>query len=216
MDPVTTGTSPRIRLTPDERRAQLLDLGVRLLADRSLDELSIDLLAEEAGISRGLLYHYFGNKHAFHEAVVRRAVDDLIAQTAPPGTGGALEQLAASMTAYVDYVVTNHAGYLSLVKGAQGGNETLRAIYDEARGVLTDRIFTEDAQADIMPDTPAIRLLVRGWAAMAEELVLSWVADPNGVTRDELLHLLAVSLPVLVDASVTATPAGDGSPRTRP
>ena len=206
---MTTGTSPRIRLTPDERRAQLLDLGVRLLADRSLDELSIDLLAEEAGISRGLLYHYFGNKHAFHEAVVRRAVDDLVAQTAPPGTGGPLEQLAASMTAYVDYVVTNHAGYLSLVKGAQGGNETLRAIYDEARGVLTDRIFTEDAQADLIPDTPATRLLVRGWAAMAEELVLSWVADPNGVTRDELLHLVAGSLPALVGAA--PTPAEDRS-----
>ena len=78
-------TAPtRARLSPEERRSQLLDLGVRLLATRSLDELSIDLLAEQAGISRGLLYHYFGNKHAFHEAVVRRAADDLVAQTAPP------------------------------------------------------------------------------------------------------------------------------------
>ena len=196
------GPGPRIRLTPDERRAQLLDLGVRLLADRSLDELSIDLLAEEAGISRGLLYHYFGNKHAFHEAVVRRAVDDLIAQTAPqPGVGDALETLAASMGAYVDYVETNHAGYLSLVKGAQGGNETLRAIYDEARSVLTDRIFILDSRADIVADSPALRLLVRGWAAMAEELVLSWVAEPNGVSRDELLHLLSGSLPALVEAT---------------
>lgn len=198
MGSVTVGTGQRIRLTPDERRAQLLDLGVRLLADRSLDELSIDLLAEEAGISRGLLYHYFGNKHAFHEAVVRRAVDDLVAQTAPQGEGEPLEVLAASMTAYVDYVEANHAGYVSLVKGAQGGNETLRAIYDEARGVLTDRIFTEDAQASVIPDTPVVRLLVAGWAAMAEELVLRWVADPAGVSRDELLHLLAGSLPALV------------------
>src|SRR6476660_10283819 len=101
MEPVTTGTSPRIRLTPDERRAQLLDLGVRLLADRSLDELSIDLLAEEAGISRGLLYHYFGNKVAFHEAVVRHAADDLIAQTAPPPGGDPLERPLVSVTAYV-------------------------------------------------------------------------------------------------------------------
>ena len=84
----------RSRLAPDERRSQLLDLGVRLLASRSLDELSIDLLAEEAGISRGLLYHYFGNKHAFHEAVVRRAADDLIAQTAPPVDGDPLERPA--------------------------------------------------------------------------------------------------------------------------
>ena len=86
-------TEHRTRLSPAQRREQLLDLGVRLLAARSLDELSIDLLAEEAGISRGLLYHYFGNKVAFHEAVVRHAADDLIAQTAPPPGGEPLERL---------------------------------------------------------------------------------------------------------------------------
>ena len=127
---------------------------MRLLATRSLDELSIDVLAEEAGISRGLLYHYFGNKHAFHEAVVRRAADDLIAQTAPPAEGEPLERLLASVTAYVDYVVANYEGYLSLVKGAAGGNETLRAIYEEARSALTDRVFPEDAAGRDRPRHP--------------------------------------------------------------
>jgi AcrR family transcriptional regulator len=193
----------RTRLSPDERRSQLLDLGVRLLATRSLDELSIDLLAEEAGISRGLLYHYFGNKHAFHEAVVRRACDDLIAQTAPPPGGEPIERMLVSVTAYLDYVVANYEGYLSLVKGAAGGNETLREIYDEARFVLTDRIFLEDAQGEIITDTPTNRLIVRGWAAMTEELVLTWAApdhsraDPE-VSRDELLTIIANSLPVLI------------------
>ena len=101
MDLVSTAT-PRTRLTPDERRTQLLDLGVSLLATRSLDELTIDVLAEEAGISRGLLYHYFGNKHDFREAVVRRAVEDLVEQTAPPSDGEPLERLIASITEYVD------------------------------------------------------------------------------------------------------------------
>ncbi len=151
---MTRSTSSRTRLSPDERRAQLLDLGVRLLATRSVDELSIDLLAEEAGISRGLLYHYFGNKHAFHEAVVRRAADDLIEQTAPPTVGDPIERLLLSMTAYLDYVVANHEGYLSLVKGAAGGNETLREIYEEARSTLTDRIFREDAQGQLVPTPP--------------------------------------------------------------
>nr|WP_246416148.1 TetR/AcrR family transcriptional regulator [Nocardioides luti] len=186
-------------MTPDERRSQLLDLGVRLLATRSLDELSIDVLAEEAGISRGLLYHYFGNKHAFHEAVVRRAADDLIAQTAPPAVGEPLERLMTSVTAYVDYVVANYEGYLSLVKGASGGNDTLREIYEEARSALTDRVFREDAQGQIFPETPASRLVVRGWAAMTEELVLTWVVEPAGVTREELLAILVASLPALVD-----------------
>ena len=188
----------RTRLTPQQRRAQLLDLGVRLLATRSLDELSIDLLAEEAGISRGLLYHYFGNKHDFHEAVVRRAADDLIATTAPPADGEPMERLVTSLAAYVDYVVANHEGYLSLVKAAAGGNETLREIYEEAREALNGRVFREDPRGQILPDTPATRLVVRGWSAMTEELVLSWIADPAGLTREQLLDVLAASLPAIV------------------
>ncbi|GAB6983489.1 TetR/AcrR family transcriptional regulator [Nocardioides pyridinolyticus] len=198
---VSQSTSPRTRLSPEQRREQLLDLGVRLLAHRSLDELSIDLLAEEAGISRGLLYHYFGNKHAFHEAVVRRAADDLIAQTAPPADGEPMERMLTSLTAYLDYVVANHEGYLSLVKAAQGGNETLREIYEEARSALNSRIFREDAQGEIIPDTAATRLVVRGWSAMIEELVLSWIADPDGITRDELLGIMAGSLPAIVEVT---------------
>jgi AcrR family transcriptional regulator len=201
MPPVTTDTSrsPRTRLTPDQRRTQLIELGVSLLATRSLDELTIDVLAEEAGISRGLLYHYFGNKQDFREAVVRRAVGDLVEQTAPPEGGEPLERLLASVAAYVDYVVANYQGYVSIVRGAAGGNETLRQVYEETRAALTDRIFTEDAQGEIIPDTPAARLMVRGWSAMGEEMVLTWVADPRGVTRDELLESLSASLPALVD-----------------
>jgi len=200
---VTTGTAPtgatRTRLSPEQRRTQLLDLGVSLLASRSLDDLTIDLLAEQAGISRGLLYHYFGGKRGFQEAVVRRAVDDLVAQTAPPADGEPLERLLASMTAYVDYVTGNYEGYASIVRAAQSGNEALRRLHEEARQVLTDRIFTEDAQGEVFPDTPAARLAVRGWAAMTEELVLAWAADPGGVSRDRLLDAVTGSLPALVD-----------------
>jgi AcrR family transcriptional regulator len=199
----TVTQSARTRLSPAERREQLLDLGVRLLATRSLDELSIDVLAEEAGISRGLLYHYFGSKHDFREAVVRRAADDLMAQTAPPVDGDPEERLLVSMTAYLDYVVANHEGYLSLVKGAASGNTALREIYEEARSALTDRIFREDAQGEILPDTPATRLVVRGWSAMTEELVLAWIAEPNGVTREEVIGILAGSLRPLVEAALT-------------
>jgi AcrR family transcriptional regulator len=194
----------RTRLEPGARREQLLALGVRLLATRSLEDLSIDDLAEEAGVSRGLLYHYFGGKQEFREAVCRRAADDLVAQTAPPAGGQPLDRLLASMTAYLDYVVDNYQGYLSLVRGSAGGNAALRQVYDDARAALTDRIFTADATGDVVPDTPAGRLVVRGWAALAEELVLSWIADPGEVTRAELLDLLAGSLPALI----AALPAG--------
>src|SRR3954451_8773698 len=111
----------RVRMTPEDRREQLLALGVRLLSTKSLDELSIETLAEEAGISRGLLYHYFGNKQDFHTAVVQRAADDLYDRTAPTGDGTPLEQLAGSLARYVDYVTENYQGYVSLIRGAAGG-----------------------------------------------------------------------------------------------
>ena len=189
----------RIRLSPEQRRVQLLDLGVRLFARRSLDELSVDVLAQEAGISRGLIYHYFGDKLGFREAVVRRAAEDLVAATAPPEGGDPVERLKVSMSAYLGWVETNHEGYLSLVRGA-ASDPVLRQVYDEARFALTDRIFASD-DAGMIADTPVVRLVVKGWAAYAEELVLSWVAAPGEVSREQLVDLLAGSLVALATAA---------------
>lgn len=192
-------TTPRVRMSPDGRREQLLELGVRLFATRSLDDLSIETLAEEAGISRGLLYHYFGNKQEFHTAVVQRAADDLFAVTAPTGDGTPLERLAGSLERYVDYVAENYQGYVSLLRGAAGGHEGLREIYESSRSALTDRLFEGPAAAESVElgliDTPAVRLLVHGWAAFTEDVVIEWVRDSRGISRDELLMILSASLP---------------------
>ncbi len=196
-------TTPRVRMTPDGRREQLLELGVRLFATRSLEDLSIETLAEQAGISRGLLYHYFGGKQEFHTAVVRRAADDLLRVTAPTGEGPALEQLAGSLARYVDYVTENYQGFVSLLRGASGGHDELREIYEESRAALTERLFqapaADEAAAIGLVDTPAARLVVRGWAAFVEEVVLEWVRDPRGISRDELLLTISTSLPALLD-----------------
>lgn len=190
--------TPRVRLSPEQRRRQLLDLGTRLFATRAVEEISIDVLAEEAGVSRGLLYHYFGNKQDFREAVIRHAVEDLVEQTAPPSSGDPLERLATSVGVYVDYVLANLAGYRSLVRAAAGGSEDLRAIYEEARTALTDRIFREDSLGEHLSDDPATRLVVRGWSALVEETVLTWAQDPSAMGRDALVATLVGALPALV------------------
>jgi AcrR family transcriptional regulator len=194
--------SGRLRMSPESRREQLLELGTRLLSTRTLEEISIEVLAEEAGISRGLLYHYFGNKQEFHIAVVRRAVEQLVAITAPRDIEDPVEQLAVSIGAYLDYVSENFTGYVSLVRAAAGGNEELRAIYEEGRRALTDRIFevtgTEGLEALGLSDSPTMRLLVNGWAAMLEVVIIDWVADPRGIARDDLLDRLARALPAIV------------------
>ncbi|WP_310963186.1 TetR/AcrR family transcriptional regulator [Nocardioides terrisoli] len=193
-------TTTRVRMSKEGRREQLLEIGVRLLATHPLEELSIELLADHAGISRGLLYHYFGNKQDFHVAVVRRAVADIYAITAPMDLADPTEQLMASLAAYLDYVTQNHAGYLSLVRAAQGGNEELQTIYEDARRALTDRLFEriDATEALGVQDTPATRLLARSWAALAEDAVLAWLEDPAGLSREVLLERIAAALPALI------------------
>lgn len=189
----------RTRLSPDDRREQLLDLGVALLATRSLDELSIDLLAEEAGVSRGLLYHYFRSKQEFHRAVVRRTTDEMLALTAPDPALDALARLRAGLAAYIDYVEANFEPFTSLVRGAASGDRFLREIYEEARGALTGRILESLGELGLS-DSPATRLLVNGWAAMVEAAVITWVQDRQ-VTKEELLRILAAALPAVLEAT---------------
>lgn len=200
MDHMTT--TPRVRLDPDSRREQLLELGVQLFAKVSLDELSIEKLAEAAGISRGLLYHYFGNKRDFHRAVVRKAADDIIAITAPSGGTDPMDRMLGSLRRYVDYVVENREGYVSLVKGAAGGNEDLSEIYEEARAALTDRIFLTSTPEELaligIVDTPAVRLCLRGWSSYVESMTLAWIDAPSGMTKDQLLTTCALALPAIV------------------
>lgn len=193
------GSTGRVRMTPDDRREQLLELGVRLLSHRSLEELSIDMLAEEAGISRGLLYHYFRNKQEFHRAVVRRATDEMLALTTPDPTLDPLTRLEAGLAAYIDYVEANLEPFTSLVRGAASGDRFLREIYQDARGAITGRIFDSIGELGLS-DSPATRLLTNGWAAMVEEAVITWVQERQ-VPKEELLRLLAAALPAVLAAT---------------
>jgi AcrR family transcriptional regulator len=167
-----------------------------MLATRTLEDLSVDALAEQAGISRGLLFHYFKNKQDFHQAVVQRAADDLLARTRPDKSRAPAARLALSLEHYVDYVLANRQSYISLVRGAAGCDAVLLEIFERTRAVMTSRV-TDDLEVFGVADTPTVRLLARGWTALVEESVLSWVADPQ-LPKQELLRVLTASLPALL------------------
>ena len=188
----------RVRLSPEARREQLLELGVQMLTTRTLEELSVEELAEQAGISRGLLFHYFRNKQEFHRAVVQRAADELVATTMPDSSLEPIPRLMASVERYIDYVEANYRSYLSLVRGAASGDDTLREIFDSTREVLTRRI-TDNLDVFGLTDGPTVRLAARGWTAMVEEMVILWVPE-RPIPRAELLAALTASLPAVLGA----------------
>jgi AcrR family transcriptional regulator len=191
--------SKRVRLSSEARRAQLIELGVEMLATRSLDELSVELIANAAGISRGLLFHYFPSKQEFHLEVARAAAAEMLRRTERNAGLTPVEALRAALTSFIDYVEENPDNYKSLVRGAASGDASMRAIFDETRSTMAERIL--DVLTEIgLEGSPRVRLAVAGWVAYVEECVIRWI-DTRTLQRAELLEMLTKSLPAVALAA---------------
>ena len=215
-------TVPRTRLSPEARRTQLVELGLQMLSTRSLDNLVIEDIAAAAGISRGLLFHYFPSKREYREAVVRAAAADLLDHVAPDPTLPLAEQLRSAVTAFVDYVTANRDSYVALVRGASGGDPGLRAVFDETRSVIVTRVVDHLALLSGAMPPRRVRLAIRGWVAFAEEVVLDWLAlqpvdtsddaeaapadvDAPDLDRDGIVEMLDGALLALVASAAAST-----------
>ena len=73
----STGPHKRTRLQPDARRAQILDVAARLVLDVGLSAVSMERVAREVGISKGLVYNYFPARDALLAALLRREQSEL-------------------------------------------------------------------------------------------------------------------------------------------
>ncbi len=193
----------RTRLSPDERRAQLIDLGARMLAERPLEQISVEDIADQAGVSRGLLFHYFASKSEFHLAIVRHTSQQMLARTEPADSGDPIETLRSVLASYVDYVTENRTTYVSLLRGTASGDPHMREVFEQTRDVMAAR--TLDQLPTIgLPRTPQVELAVRGWIAFVEEATISWLRSP-AISREELIELTVHALPALASAAAGLT-----------
>jgi AcrR family transcriptional regulator len=192
-------TEKRVRLNPEARRAQLIELGVEMLATRTLDELSVEDIAQQAGISRGLLFHYFSSKQEFHIEVARAAAQELLRRTAPDPSLAPVEALRASLTAFVAYVEENPDNYTSLVRGAASGDAVMRSIFDDTRASMAGRVIRIVGELGVTMG-PRAELAIHGWVAFAEACVIGWL-ETRALDREQLLDLLTKALPAVVVAS---------------
>ena len=131
---------PQRRLSRDDRRAQLLASGVAFLVDQPLDALSIEVLADREGVSRALVFHYFGSRQGLHTAVVTTARDALIEASTPRADLPPLERLDDTIGRIVGFVRAHGGTFTSLVRGIASGDPVVRTLVDEARDENARRI----------------------------------------------------------------------------
>jgi len=185
------------RMDVDERRRQLLERGAELFTTHSYDELSMNKIAAEVGISKALLYHYFPSKQAFFEETLSTWAEELRVRTEPDPELSPVEQLTASLDAFLAMVEENAGAYRNLMQSATGVPE-IRDLIEEVRRATAERIL-----GGLYPDGPAppkARIAVSGWLWFMDGACLNWI-EHRDVEREELRDLL---LGVLMGALIAA------------
>lgn len=186
----------------DSRRAQLLELGLRLFGTRAYDEVSIDDIAREANVSKGLLYHYFGGKRAFYVAVVRDGARRLREAIEPDRSLPPPARALAGLDAYLGFVQAHADAYAALVTGGLGADPEIFSILE---GTREDLVGTILADMGLDGPRPAYRLALRAWIGGVETTCADWLRDPS-LPREQLLRLLLGNLQGAVASAYAIDP----------
>ncbi len=190
------GETKRVRLSPEDRRLQLITLGAEMLVDRPLEEISVDDIAKLAGISRGLLFHYFASKHEFHEAIARHVSTEFFTAVMPNRDLSLFDMLRDSIERYVDYVDEHSAPYRAVLRGPASVTPDMLGYVNQTRSAIADLIVSELPLPPEGAELARLTLAIRGWIAFVEETILTWMIE-KPISREQLVDLLVESLPAL-------------------
>ncbi|MBV1947211.1 TetR/AcrR family transcriptional regulator [Streptomyces sp. BV129] len=195
--PANQGERVRRRLSTEERREQLLAVGARLFSESPYDDVWIERVAEIAGVSRGLLYHYFPTKRDFFAAVVERESERMLRMTAAVPGVPVREQLGAGLDAYLGYVETHAHGFRAFHRADAAGDRAVRRVYQRALAAQERQILAAlaaDPEFGIaFEGSPQARLAVRGWLAFTTAVCLEWLREGEP-DRDQVRELCARAL----------------------
>lgn len=184
----------RTRLAPDSRRRSILDAAATLYASRPYDEISTAELAEAAGVTRGLVHHYFGTKRDVFLAVMRESV--MMPESLLPDLGEL--PLAARVDHTINWILDAATTFGQAWVAASGaanlhGDSDIQVIVDEA----DDRAARLVLDALSLPDDEALRARLRPVAAYVKALCREWLVrgtlDRETVHADICVAVLAVT-----------------------
>jgi len=209
MDLATDGAvrEPRWqRLEHDERRSQILDVAGRLFGARGYAAVSTSEIAREAGITRGLLHHYFGSKRDLFLEAVRAVVHAPMVPVRGPAPDRAMEDvISEAVDQWLTFVHRNRRTWFAAMAAEGFGRDAgLEEIVDEARDGTVSAIVDVLGLSD--RDSPVLRTVLRTYSGLAEQASREWLVRKR-LTRAEALSLLSAALLAMVRDVVPAVEA---------
>jgi AcrR family transcriptional regulator len=179
-------------MTGQERRAQLLDVGRKLFAEKGFEGTSVEEIAATAAVSKPVVYEHFGGKEGLYAVVVDREIQTLLdaitaslRTEAPPRV--LLENAALAL---LDYIETSTDGFRILVRDspvAQSTGTFASLISDVARQVeylLGDEFRARDLDART---APLYAQMLVGMVALTGQF---WLDHRKPKKQDVAAHLV--------------------------
>ena len=196
----------RQRLSPDERRGQIFSCAQKLFAQRPYEDVSATDIAAAAGVARGLVNHYFGNKRGLYLEVVRlnSTVSEVAVAGLPDGT--LQERIDAVVTWFLDTLEHTGGTWLALGSGGMGRDPDLERILVEAENDSVERLMEAMGLAGRGTGLEQTRAMMRVYAQLARSGAREWLLRKT-LSRPQVHSLLAGTLLVIVRDTV---PSVDG------
>jgi AcrR family transcriptional regulator len=185
-------TTPKFsRLAPEQRRGQILDAANALFAERSYDEVSIEDIASSAGVTRGLVHHYFGGRKEVYIALLERLGAVREEQLPPPTGRSARARVADSVSRWLDWTEQNRTIWLATI--ARGEDIVDPDIRRVVAGLVRRAVALLAAHhADIADDSPRLRYALECWTGLNRAATRRWLQGE--AARDATHELLASTL----------------------
>ncbi|MGP2438183.1 TetR/AcrR family transcriptional regulator [Streptomyces sp. JW3] len=186
------------------RRGELIAIGRRLFADTPYDALSMDDIAREAQVAKGLIYYYFQSKRGYYLAIVQDAVTDLVTFAAGGLDLPPVDRVHRTVDGYLRYAEHNQAAYRTIVCGGVGFDAEVHAIRDQVRETIVSTL-AEGAygRAGI---SPLARTGLLAWVCGVEGATLDWIDRPE-LSRETMGALLVKTLGGALRAIAELDPA---------
>jgi len=183
----------RRRLSPDDRRKEILRAARRAFATRPFDEVQIDAVAREAGASRALVNHYFRDKRGLFLAVARQMVERVPSVVRTDLELDVEQMVAANADAWLDFVEAGRQTFL-LFGGAGpiGGDPEFWELKDELRDRIADRILANHLGTAEIP--PEGRFAMRAAIAAMEQAAQDWTTGRGGSRAQTHTLMVAIIL----------------------
>jgi AcrR family transcriptional regulator len=192
------------RMTPEQRRRQLLEAAIELYGRRPYEQVSIDDIAALADVSRALFYRYFSSPSEIYVAALRFAADGLIAKFAAPPEGSLLAQLRSLIGEFIAFAEAHAAAFTALLRGGSVvATAETGAVVDDVRRHAVAEIL---ARTGVTDPTPLALLTLNCWTAVVEGTTLTWLQERD-LPRTELEDWLVDQLVAMMTATARHDPA---------